>query len=109
VKKLLASAPDSCYNTGMDPKVQYCAKKHYSAALCQYWIDNPGCEVCGRVSEVPHHIRTRGAGGTDDHTNLLALCILHHRQVHDAGADTFAARYPKLAGKIRRARERSKI
>lgn len=89
-----------------DDIIAYCGRKRYSLAYARYWNDHQICEVppCDRLAAAPHHIRTRGAGGKDDAGNLLALCALHHRQVHDAGADTFAARYPALAGKIRKAR-----
>lgn len=46
------------------------------------------CRICGGKSE-PHHIRTRGAGGGDELTNLMALCRLHHRRAHDVGWTTF--------------------
>lgn len=29
-----------------------------------------------------HHIKTRGAGGTDDLDNLICLCHRHHMEVH---------------------------
>jgi hypothetical protein len=90
----------------LEDKIIFCFRRHYSDAYTKYWISKENCEVpgCSAPSEPCHHIRTRGAGGKDDAGNLLALCALHHRQVHDAGADTFAARYPALAGKIRAAR-----
>jgi len=89
-----------------DDIIAYCGRKRYSLAYARYWAAHVRCEACyeNTPSEPPHHIRTRGAGGKDEAGNLLALCALHHRQVHDAGADTFAARYPALAGKIRKAR-----
>ena len=86
-----------------DDKVLMAARKHWSAAYVGYWIDKPSCEACGIPAEPPHHIRTRGAGGSDDAGNLLSLCVVHHKQAHTEGVETFAARYPKLAGKIRRA------
>jgi hypothetical protein len=93
-----------------DDIIAYCGRKRYSLAYTRYWCDAMYCEVpgCGSLAEAPHHLRTRGAGGKDDAGNLLALCAMHHRQVHDAGAETFAARYPKLGGKIRAAREAKK-
>jgi hypothetical protein len=44
----------------------------------------PRCEVCGqcRGTTQPHHIRTRGAGGSDVRINLIALCWQCHGQVH---------------------------
>jgi hypothetical protein len=94
-----------------DDIIAYCGRKRYSLAYTRYWTDAMYCEVpgCGSLAEAPHHIRTRGAGGKDDAGNLLALCVMHHMQVHTEGAETFATRYPSLAGKIRAAREAKKV
>jgi hypothetical protein len=82
----------------------YCAKHHYSAAYASYWLDHIGCETCGASSEPPHHIRTRGAGGSDNASNLLALCVKHHRQIHDIGDERFGTKHPSLINKIVRAK-----
>lgn len=37
------------------------------------------------------HVRSRGAGGTA--RDLVPLCAAHHREQHDHGIKTFAARY----------------
>ena len=87
-----------------DDIIAYCARKHYSLGYAHYWVSHSACEVCGAEAAAPHHIRTRGAGGRDEAGNLLALCTLHHRWIHDAGVETFAARYPKVAKKINSAR-----
>lgn len=90
-----------------DDIIAYCGRKRYSLAYARYWAAHPVCEVpsCGSPSAAPNHVCTRGARGVkDDAGNLLALCMVHHRQIHDEGAETFAARYPSLAGKIRKAR-----
>ena len=84
-----------------DEKRRHGKRRRWSASYVQYWIDVPYCEVCRRPAEPPHHVRTRGAGGGDEPENLLGLCVLHHRQIHDHGADTFAARYPRVAAKIK--------
>ena len=34
-----------------------------------------------------HHIRSRGAGGTDDVGNLICLCRRHHIEVHNGKYD----------------------
>ena len=93
-----------------DDIIAYCARKRYSLAYTRYWASHVTCEVtgCAEASEAPHHLRTRGAGGRDDAGNLLALCVIHHRQAHDAGVRTFAARYPALKGKIYKALEAEK-
>jgi hypothetical protein len=38
----------------------------------------------------PHHIITRGSGGSDDPVNLIGLCRPHHDEVHTQGTVTFA-------------------
>lgn len=54
---------------------------------CQYEDPVTG-EVCDHPAEgEPHHIRTRGAGGDDRRENLILLCGLHHRLVHDGQID----------------------
>ena len=43
----------------------------------KYMEKHPVCEACGAwvyPRKQPHHIVTRGAGGTDDFSNLLRLC-----------------------------------
>lgn len=42
---------------------------------------------------VYHHIKSRGAGGTDDAFNLLPLCVGAHNEVHVKGLRTFAMTY----------------
>jgi hypothetical protein len=60
------------------------------------------CEACGAflVDYTPHHIKSRGAGGKDNHGNLLALCIQDHRLIHDKGDREFTKIYPHLLRKI---------
>jgi hypothetical protein len=43
----------------------------------------------GRVD--PHHLVTRGAGGTD--LTLVPLCRLHHQELHTVGVETFQQRH----------------
>ncbi len=41
------------------------------------------CELCGKPAyKEPHHIKTRGAGGSDIPENLIQLCGEHHFAVH---------------------------
>lgn len=52
------------------------------------------CVVCGAIDgTVAHHIKTRGAGGNDLRENLITLCALHHKEVHDIGTVTFFKKY----------------
>lgn len=60
------------------------------------------CEVSGKVvsSNIePHHIKSRGAGGTNDFSNLIRLTPELHREIHTIGARKFAVKYK--AKKIR--------
>ena len=93
-----------------DDILTYCARKRYSLAYVRYWCSRLQCVIpgCLETPDAPHHIRTRGAGGKDTPDNLIALCTVHHRQAHDAGVRTFAARYPALKGKIDKALEAEK-
>ncbi len=88
---------------------RYCLRKHYSAAYADYWMAHERCEACGGLSEAPHHIRTRGAGGDDDANNLLALCFGCHAMIHRGGKTVFCKLHPHLKAKIDAALERSKV
>jgi hypothetical protein len=58
-----------------------------SGHRCEY-IDPETMERCMQPAEgEPHHIRTRGAGGEDRRENLIQLCGVHHRMVHDGNLD----------------------
>ena len=91
-----------------DDIITYCARKHYSLGYARYWTEHVACEACGRPSEPPHHIRTRGAGGKDDSRNLLGLCVEHHREIHATGSRLFGVAFKHLASKIARALEASR-
>ena len=67
---------------------------------------HPRCEACGAaVSGMPHHIKTRGAGGSDDHKYLLRLCVYCHMYIWDSlGPVTFMRLYPHLQEKVLAAR-----
>lgn len=47
-----------------------------------YRLAYPFCRVCGRPTEVVHHIIERAEGGTDDPDNLVALCNSCHSSYH---------------------------
>ena len=70
--------------------------------LC-YIEKHPWCEACGEpLSEktMPHHIRTRGAGGSDDEANLIRLCYKCHAYIHSHGHTDFVQWWPHLYIKI---------
>lgn len=43
------------------------------------------CDVCGRKgqTEKHHFLKTKGAGGNDEESNLIELCRICHRLAHD--------------------------
>lgn len=50
------------------------------------------CCACGaRPPSHPHHVRSRGAGGLDK--DVVPLCWLCHRAVHDHGTRFLEERY----------------
>jgi len=40
------------------------------------------CLVCGRTGPVGHHVKSKGSGGSDEPSNLMPLCVIHHREIH---------------------------
>ncbi len=42
----------------------------------------------------PHHLRSRGAGGTDEIENLVPLCRKCHTAIHTTGIVEQAEKYP---------------
>ena len=51
------------------------------------------CEVCGDPNSEWDHLRTRGAGGSDEPSNLQSLCRLHHQERHKIGLKSFVKKY----------------
>ena len=46
------------------------------------------CEVCGALCENgPHHIDSRGSGGSDVEENLIQLCMKCHTLAHNGRLD----------------------
>lgn len=48
-----------------------------------------------------HHIKTRGAGGGDEPSNIMYLCREHHVEWHKIGAVTFTDKYGMVEGHMR--------
>lgn len=74
-----------------------------SNSLIEYMNTHPYCEACSKPAHgKPHHIKHRGAGGTDDHSNLLRLCYEHHYgTVHgNGGIRSLIEKYPHLYNKV---------
>lgn len=62
------------------------------------------CIACGVMADDAHHVKTLKSGGGDVPENLMPLCRLHHRLIHDQGLYLVSQTYPtvekwlKLAG-----------
>lgn len=54
--------------------------------------DKP-CVICGKPSD-PCHIKSRGSGGDDAHSNLISFCRTHHQQQHAYGWAKLCFKYP---------------
>jgi hypothetical protein len=77
----------------------------YSKEYMEYGYSHPYCELkcCGRPATKPHHIKSRGSGGTDSNSNLISLCSDHHRFGADAvhkGWRTFIIKHSDVAEKF---------
>lgn len=49
-----------------------------------FLADHPRCAWpgCGKLAEVAHHLVEKKDGGTDEWSNLQALCWSHHSELH---------------------------
>lgn len=56
----------------------------------------PICLVCERRDVDRCHIRSRGAGGSDEPRNIMYLCREHHTEQHQIGMITFNDKYPDV-------------
>ena len=86
--------------------IQHCHQHKYSHAYRDYWLAHPQCEIstCAKWAGAPHHIRSRGAGGSDEPGNFLSLCPKHHTEIHFKGWLTFGCSYPSLLAKLETAK-----
>lgn len=76
-----------------------------SKQLKDYIEEHQLCEACFKPAQgLPHHIKHRGAGGTDDYRNLLRLChSCHFGYCHSStGIKGLIEKYPHLYGKVTR-------
>ena len=58
------------------------------------------CVLCSREAN-HHHIKTKGAGGSNEAENILPLCWSHHSILHIVGWNKFLFRYPYLCGLLK--------
>ncbi len=54
------------------------------------------CLVCGDRETDRAHIQSRGAGGTWESRNIIALCRRHHRDQHAWGWPAFLDAFPAV-------------
>lgn len=58
----------------------------WRAISTRFLRDYPRCQRCGAPATIAHHIIRKRDGGTDDYSNLMALCQSCHSKIHaDAG------------------------
>lgn len=79
-------------------------------SIATYRENHYACEakLCGRPADHIHHIRTRGAGGSDEDENLLALCWRCHDELHKLGWKTWTFLHPHLRVKMAWAHQRKR-
>ena len=80
------------------------SKRKIRKELLDYMVQHKHCEACGvpvGESAMPHHIKTRGAGGSDEWANLLRLCYNCHYGLWPAlGPSKFIEQFPHLFNKV---------
>jgi len=55
------------------------------------FVRSKSCVICSSDAPDPHHLRTRGAGGSD--LTCVPLCREHHEAWHQLGPSMFLASY----------------
>ena len=55
------------------------------------FVRSKTCSACGATAPDPHHLRTRGAGGSD--RTCVPLCREHHSEWHTIGPSAFEEKY----------------
>ena len=66
------------------------------ALLKEYTTKKCSVLNCYADNVCAHHIKTKGSGGDDSESNLMALCQVHHIQVHTIGLNKFTQNYPEI-------------
>lgn len=51
--------------------------------------DHPFCARCSAIATIAHHIIRRRFGGSDDDSNLEALCMTCHSRLHAKSGESF--------------------
>lgn len=63
----------------------------------KYYDKDARCLVCRKKGTDLHHVKARGSGGSDDKSNLMELCHMHHVGIHNMGTYSFVMRFTCLA------------
>lgn len=58
------------------------------------------CVACGKVPTDRAHVRSAGAGGPMNESNIIQLCRLDHRLQHSLGWNRFIEKYPNVGKKL---------
>jgi hypothetical protein len=61
--------------------------------MAKYADENITCIVTGRPGAEYHHIKSQGAGGTDEDFNMIPICHKIHEQWHKKGTLYMAENY----------------
>ncbi len=73
------------------PQAEWCRKAPCCACSSIGVVLSFGKAEAFAIQSDPHHVRSRGAGGTDK--DCVPLCREHHQEVHRIGRDTFDAKH----------------
>jgi hypothetical protein len=66
--------------------------------MLQYMKEHKRCEISSCKTRMisnyhPHRIKSGGAGGKYEKSNMIRLCPYHHSEVHSIGNKAFAFKY----------------
>lgn len=65
-------------------------------------VKSKPCVACGAIPTDPAHVRSVGAGGGDEHGNVIALCRQCHTRQHALGWHRFISRYPLVGEELKK-------
>lgn len=78
-------------------------KKRFECSENLEIIRRMPCCVCGaNPPSDPHHIVSKGAGGSDDLSNLVSLCRRDHSRCHALGSYRFLRQHRDVIQDVRR-------
>lgn len=60
------------------------------------------CFICGETPVDRCHIKSRGAGGSDEDWNVIKMCRAHHQHSHITGWVRFMELFPVIATEFRK-------